>query len=221
MKCLYSHNLHQSGATVILPQTNKIWALKYGQRKALVKYPSVIWRFETKVRHPNKTFLKYLQIRSYIFKTQKLLSLPTLSPIKEIATNKHPKRGLTSSVYAAIMEGSKVSSDNKRLAWCENLNWEIAIEDWQKICLNSQTQSVNTKFRLHQYQWLMRIYIIPTQLNKFNPNNPDTCYKCSRKGALYHCLWDSPHPIFEDMWRSFMLFLEGRKALEAYSPCMY
>lgn len=28
----------------------------------------------------------------------------------------------------------------------------------------------------------------------------------------------SKYPIFEDMWRSFMLLLEGRKALEAYSP---
>ena len=159
----------------------------------------------------------------------------------------------------------------------------------------------------------MRIYVTPTQLNKFNPNNPDTCYKCGREGSLYHCLWDCPliqtfwsevidmilkltgvklildpklcilgifpvklnlnkaiksmiifcmlqakytiakswksttkpsisvwlaglsdslalekltftlkgkHLIFDSMWRSFMVFLEGRKALEAVSPCM-
>lgn len=83
-------------------------------------------------------FFKYLQIRSYIFKLQKSLSLPTLSPIEEIATNQHPKKGLTSSFYASIMEGSKVSSDRKRLAWCEDLNSVISTEDWQKICLKSQ-----------------------------------------------------------------------------------
>lgn len=119
-------------------------------------------------------FFKYLQIRSYIFKLQKSLSLPTLSPIEEIATNQHPKRGLTSSFYALIMEGSKASSDRKRLAWCEDLNSVISTEAWQKICLKSQTQTINTHFKLLQYKWIMRIYVTPTQLNKFNPNNPDT-----------------------------------------------
>lgn len=258
-------------------------------------------------------FFKYLQIRSYIFKLQKSLSLPTLSPIEEIATNQHPKKGLTSSFYASIMEGSKVSSDRKRLAWCEDLNSVISTEDWQKICLKSQIQTINSHFKLLQYKWIMRIYVTPTQLNKFNPNNSDTCYKCGRVGTLYHCLWDCPliqafwsevmdmilqvtgiklildpklcilgifpinlnlnkanksmiifcmlqakytiakswksttkpstsvwlaglsdslalekltftlkgkYLIFDSMWRSFMVFLEGRKALEACSPCM-
>lgn len=145
-------------------------------------------RYALKTKH----FFKYLQIRSYILHTQKSLSLPALSPIEKIATNRNPKKGMTSSFYAVIMDGSKASSEDKRLTWCEDLNLVISIEDWQKICLKSQTQSINTKFKLLQYKWIMRLYVTPTQLNKFNANNPDTCYKCGGKGTLYHCLWECP-----------------------------
>ena len=294
----------------------KIWANKglnkiadLFNNKILMSFEELKQKYDIQPKH----FFKYLQIRSYIFKLQKSLSLPTLSSIEEIATNQHSKRGLTSCFYAIIMDGSKVSSDSKRLAWCENLNSGISTEEWQKICLRSQTQTINTHFKLLQYKWIMRIYVTPTQLNKFNPNNPDTCYKCGRKGTLYHCLWECPqiqafwsevidmilhvtgiklsidpklcifgvfpvnhnlskanksmitfcmlqakytiakawksttkpsisvwlaglsdslalekltftlkgkYLIFDNMWRSFMVFLEGRKALEACSPCM-
>lgn len=56
---------------------------------------------------------KYLQIRNYIYKTQKSLSLPSLTSIEEIETNQHSKRGPTSSFYATIVEGSQVTSDNR------------------------------------------------------------------------------------------------------------
>lgn len=65
-------------------------------------------------------------------------------------------------------------SDDKRLAWCENLNCEISAEGKQKACFKSQSQTINTHFKLLQYKWIMKTYITPIQMNKFNPNNPDT-----------------------------------------------
>lgn len=48
---------------------------------------------------------------------------------------------------------------------------------WEDLLKISST-TTNTHFKLLQYKWIMRLYITPTQLNKFNPNNSDTRYKC-------------------------------------------
>lgn len=99
---------------------------------------------------------------------------------------------MTSSFFTIIIDGSQASSDNKRLAWCAVFNSEISNEHCQRICSKSQTQTINTHFKLLQYKWIIRIYLTPTQLNKYNPNNTDMFYKCGKKGTLYHCLWDCP-----------------------------
>ena len=146
----------------------------------------------------SKHFFKFLQIRSYISKTQNSLSLPTLTSFEEIAVNHNSKRGRISRFYEIVMDSSQASSENKRLAWCEDLNDEITVEDWQKVCLNAQRQSINTRFKLLQYKWIMRLYITPILLNKFNPCIPDLCSKCGTKGTLFHCLWDCP--IIQAFW---------------------
>lgn len=39
------------------------------------------------------------------------------------------------------------------------------------------------------YNWLMRTYITPEKINKFNSNIPDACFKCGQsKGTLFHCV---------------------------------
>ncbi len=41
----------------------------------------------------------------------------------------------------------------------------------------AQTQSINTKFKLLQYKWLMRTYLTPSRLNH-------TCVKCRENENL-------------------------------------
>lgn len=89
-----------------------------------------------------------------------------------------------------MLSKSVENADHKREAWKEDLGTDISSEDWQYICTKAHTQSVNTRFRLLQYKWLMRIYITPVQLNKYNRNIPDTCTKCTEaQGTLFHCMW--------------------------------
>ncbi len=53
----------------------------------------------------------------------------------------------------------------------------------------AQSLTMNTQLKLLQYKWLMRIYITPVVLHKYNENIPDTCLRCSNfKGTLYHCI---------------------------------
>ncbi len=140
---------------------------------------------------PQKHFFKFLHIRIFISRMYRPLCLPSLSSVEEIAKHKSMK-GLISRFYKLIMDGCKTSSESRRLAWREDLNGTITAEEWQKICLKAQTQSINTHFKLIQFKWLMRTYVTPTLLNKFNPHVPDTCVKCGMKGTLFHCLWERP-----------------------------
>ncbi len=71
------------------------------------------------------------------------------------------------------------------------MNMDISEDDWNKICLNAQTQTLNSRLRLLQYNWVMRTYITPVRLNKCNPDIPDLCFKCGKlQGKLSHCVWE-------------------------------
>lgn len=50
--------------------------------------------------------------------------------------------------------------------------------------------SVNSRLRILQYKWLMRTYVTPVKLNRYNHNLPDICIKCGLKGTLFHCMWE-------------------------------
>ena len=68
------------------------------------------------------------------------------------------------------------------------------------------TQSVNTCLRLLQFNWVMRTYISPVKLNKFDPNMSDLCYKCNNyPGSLYHCLWNCDK--IQKFWKSVLKYV--------------
>ena len=57
--------------------------------------------------------------------------------------------------------------------------------------MKAQKQTINSNLKLIQYKWLMRTYITPVKLHKFNDNIPDTCIKCNEaRGTMYHFVWE-------------------------------
>lgn len=62
-----------------------------------------------------------------------------------------------------------------------DLQEEIPIEIWNKTCKKAQT--ANTRLKLLQYNWLIRVYITP---EKLNPNKLDLCNRCREdKGKFF------------------------------------
>ena len=56
--------------------------------------------------------------------------------------------------------------------------------------VKAQSRTINTRLKLLQYNWLMRTYITPEKLNKYNSAIPDICYKYEKEnGSLFHCIW--------------------------------
>lgn len=86
--------------------------------------------------------------------------------------------------------------------WLVNLQKRqenISIEEWERACTKAQIQTVNSRLKLLQYNWLMRSYMTPVKLNKFNNDIPDVCIKCDKeKGTIFHCLWQCSQ--IKDFW---------------------
>lgn len=74
--------------------------------------------------------------------------------------------------------------------WSVDIKIDIEEAEWATVCLKAQTQTINTRMKLLQHKWLMRMYITPEKLNKRSPDIPDTCVKCfTEKGTLIHYVW--------------------------------
>lgn len=153
---------------------------------------------------PRKHFFKYLQLKHFILSTHKqLLSLPPLTKIEEATLSHMDGKGQFSLFYELILTHSKESSFRKMEAWIIDIKEDIQEADWERACFKAQTQSVNTKFKLLQYKWLMRTYLTPCRLNHIYPNVPDICVKCREaKGTLIHCLWECSK--IHQFWKSVL-----------------
>lgn len=136
-------------------------------------------------------FFRYLQLRDFIRTQQnQSLSIPSLSMLEEMVVKDCQGRGLISKIYNKLVGESSESSVNKLESWREDLQENISIEEWEKACTKAQLQTVNTRLRFLQYNWLMRSYMTPVKLNKFYNTIPDVCIKCDKeKGTIFHCLW--------------------------------
>ena len=143
---------------------------------------------------PRTHFFKFLQLRSFILiKRAQSLTIPPLSVLEKALSNDPFGKGIISGFYDLLVEYSPDSSDTRYNAWNSDLEGELTKEQWNTACMEAQTQTSNTRLKLLQYNWLMRVYITPEKMNKINADIPDTCYRCGKdKGTLFHCLWTCP-----------------------------
>ena len=176
----------------------KLWAER-GISKVMDMYNdnNILHSFEDLQRLysiPRKHFFKYLQIRNYILTAFKQSPhKPSLTCLEEAILGHLQGRGQVSFLYKLIIDASKESSNSKRLAWSNDLGTEISQVDWQTVCHDVQSQTINTRLKLLQFKWIMRTYITPALLHRFDSNNPDFCIKCrEEEGTLFHCLWSCP-----------------------------
>lgn len=174
----------------------KLWAMK-GLKKIgdLYTADSAHMMSFDLLRHKynidRKYFFKYLQLRSYIGAKLNNFSKPPISELEEVISGNDLKRGTISEFYKLILSHSSDNSVSKLEAWKKDLNLNLSLEEWEFVCNKAHKQTINSRLRLLQYKWLMRVYVTPQKLNQYNPNIPDTCSKCGEeKGTLFHCIWE-------------------------------
>ena len=123
---------------------------------------------------PQSHFFKYLQLRSCIqSKLDHSSHCPPLTVLERFTTQRQQSKGQICTLYNIFSTHSKESSDSKRRLWSEDLQECVLDSEWRQICSKAQSLSINARFKLIQYNWIMRTYITPVKLNKFNPDIPD------------------------------------------------
>lgn len=155
-----------------------------------------------------KHFFKYLQIRSFV-KTNKDndLARPPHSSLEKIMIKNNLRKGIISEIYGLLTSYSSEGSQYKLNAWRESLQSDISEEDWKEACSKAQTMSINTRLKLIQYKWLMRTYVTPVDLNRYNKNIPDTCTKCMEaRGTWFHCIWQCRK--LKSFWEEVRVIIE-------------
>uniref|UniRef100_A0A8C5DVP3 Reverse transcriptase zinc-binding domain-containing protein n=1 Tax=Gouania willdenowi TaxID=441366 RepID=A0A8C5DVP3_GOUWI len=148
-----------------------------------------------------KYFFKYLQLRNFIQKKQSNLLKPFKSKLEVLVTEDSSKKGAISQFYNLLASNSSENSTIKLEAWRKDLEINLSLEEWRSVCIKAQKQTINLRLRILQYKWLMRVYITPVKLNKYNPDIPDTCTKCNEeKGTLFHCIWECR--VIQSFWNA-------------------
>lgn len=100
------------------------------------------------------------------------------------------RKSLISQFYNLLISQSPENSYGRLTAWRDDLSLHLSVEDWQTACALAHTRSINIRLQLIQFKWLMRTYVTPADLSKYNKNVPDVCTKCLQcRGTLIHCVW--------------------------------
>lgn len=158
----------------------------YNEQKILMTFDELVDKFNI----PRNHFFKYLQLRNFIRTQNQTLCIPSLTITEQLMEMNCIGRGLISKIYKCLLGECTESSVERLEAWKVDLNENISLEEWEKACTWAQSKTSNTRLKLLQYNWLMRTYITPEKLNKYNSAIPDTCIKCrNEKGTLFHCIW--------------------------------
>ncbi len=131
------------------------------------------------------------------------MSTPSLTELEQIMFNEELSTNKITLLYCKCVNSSKESSESKRIAWGTDLQYDFSDSEWSEVCVRAQNLSINTRFKLLQYNWVMRTYITPEKLNKFNPNIPDACFRCQTyKGTYFHCVWECD--VIRTFWQKVM-----------------
>lgn len=176
--------------------TFKIWETKGLRMVRDVYLPKsdifmTFQELQDKFHLDKKHFFKYLQLRSFIRASQNnVLTKPTTSDLEEMLLKDSQKKGIISQFYNLIMSYVPESSQDRFKAWKDDLSLDLSEEDWQDACTLAHTTSINTRLKVIQFKWLMRTYVTPVELCRYNGNIPDVCSKCEQgRGTLVHCMW--------------------------------
>lgn len=158
---------------------------------------------------PRKHFFKYLQLRSFVRTNQdQLMVAPPLTILEKVLIKNPFGKGIISEFYDLLLAFSSESSNSRLNAWKADLQEDLTLEQWSTACKAAQTRTGNTRLKLLQYNWLMRVYITPEKLSKMNTNIPDICTRCGEeKGTLFHCLWLCPR--IKEFWEEVRVTVQN------------
>ncbi|CAB1349379.1 unnamed protein product, partial [Coregonus sp. 'balchen'] len=110
----------------------------------------------------NKDFFSYLQLWHVIkvnLKGQR--NLPNMSPIEQLCHADRPLFKTISCVYNARTSGPEL--DKSRLRWEKDLGINLDEGLWSDLCRDGVTSTLNSRYRLIQFNFLHQLCITPSR----------------------------------------------------------
>ena len=142
----------------------KLWAGKgikqlkdvFGKNKTLLSFEELMATFYI----PRTHLLNFFQLRDFIkVKQAQSLTIPPLSIIERALIRNPFERGIISGFYTLLVDFSPETSESRFNAWNSDLQGELIMDEFNTACEEAQAQTSNTRLKLLQYNWLMRVYI--------------------------------------------------------------
>ena len=153
-------------------------------------------------------FLRYYQILSSIPKHWKA-KLRTESPNAQ-SINLYQLYN-TSKSAKDILKQKQLKAKLLSLEVKPKQKWETRFDDlnWKHIYTMPFVSTIDTKLRVFQYKYIMRIYPTNEQLFKMNIVNSRTCAFCSSNTeTLEHLFWRCP--VVQNFWTQIGNFMNNK-----------
>lgn len=141
---------------------------------------------------PEKDFFKYLQLRDFVrVSTQGQWKLPGMSPIEFLLHGGQRMVRTISRVYDTLLPSLPITEpERSRTRWERDLGTEIDPELWEDLCSDGVSCTLNSRYRLIQFNFLHQTYFTPSRLHGFNSSISSLCFRCGlEEGTFLHSTW--------------------------------
>uniref|UniRef100_A0A8C5LVA2 Reverse transcriptase domain-containing protein n=1 Tax=Leptobrachium leishanense TaxID=445787 RepID=A0A8C5LVA2_9ANUR len=138
--------------------------------------------------HSRFSFLHSHQLRSFATQQHvKAAATAKLTYFERLCRGGTYPRGLISSLYRALTSLLDWRELSYIRAWEADIGETLDSEDWIDIWDMSCSVSICTSLQEQATKTVIRWYVTPTQLARYDPNVPDVCWRLyGNRGTYYH-----------------------------------
>lgn len=143
----------------------------------------------------NKEFFSYLQLRDFLrVKAKTFPKLPDLTFVEQLCYSDKPLYKTISRIYEALISNQPLDDpDKSRKRWEQDLGVRIDADLWGQLCKDGVTSTLNSRYRLIQFNFLHQLYYTPSRLHTFNNSISPLCFRCgTEEGTFLHSTWLCP-----------------------------
>lgn len=130
-----------------------------------------------------------MQIKHYLTKqgTAHTWTRP-LTTLENLCFQTSPQRHTISILSLSLFGELNDFTSTSCLAWKRDLNIQMTLTEWETIFMYAHKGSLNVATEECGYKIIICWYRTPTLLNKFYPQVPNRCWRCS----MVHIWWSCP-----------------------------
>lgn len=148
-------------------------------------------QLKAKYNLSHHTFYTYLQVRSFLrAQLGPEMIIPEMSGIAKFLHEGNTYKFMSRMYTLLMKEGPKPGFHNSRLRWESALGVTIDDRLWTDLCRDSLSTTINTRYRMINYNILHQLYLTPEKIHSFKPELSDICFRCNTEtGTFIHCTW--------------------------------